>query len=288
MTRSFIALLGACLLSAAVPASVQAQVRPETDDPEVRPRIYLGPLGVTPKISIQDIGVDTNVFRTANGAESDFTTTIGPGVDTWLRLGRARLRTSTQLDWIYFQRFDQQRSFNLSEDARLDLDLVRVTPFVRGNYTRTRQQPNPEIDIRVPQRRTLAGGGIGIRFGPNFVVEAEGLASQLALDDETPEEAFLADALNRKTRTGRVSGRWRLTPLTTFVVKGEVMRDEFERNSLRDSRSFTLLPGIELRPLALISGHAHVGLKRFATDAASLPDFTGVVADVEVSWMSAT
>jgi hypothetical protein len=284
MHRLIPALPGACLLLALFPSSAVAQVQSGADEPEERPRLTFGPLGVTPKLALRDIGVDTNVFRTATDARRDFTATIGPGADTWLRLGRTRLRTSTQLDWIYFQRFGEQRSFNFSEDVRVDVDLVRVAPFLRTSFARTRQRTNPELDLRIRQRRTLVGGGANIRVGPNLVVETEVLASQLSLDDETPEEAVLAAALNRRTHAGSVSGRWRLTPLTTFVLRGEVARDEFEHTPLRDSRSFMLLPGLELRPLALISGHAFVGVKRFATDDEMLPDFTGLIAEVAVGW----
>ena len=283
MPRPLLRLLGASLALVALATPVAAQT---TGEPPVeQPRLFLGPIGLTPTLTIKDIGVDTNVFRTAGSPERDFTATVGPGVNAVLRLGRANIRVDSRLDWIYFQKFDHQRSFNLSETGRLDVDLVRLTPFVRGNYTRTRQRPNPELDIRVQQKLTGAGGGVGMRVGPGFLIEAAGDVSRVELDDDDPELAQLAEALNRRTERATLAGRWRLTPLTSVVVRGEAGRDEFELSPLRDSRSFSLMPGIELRPLALVSGHAFVGVKRFVTDEAALPDYTGVVADVAVGWM---
>ena len=278
-------LLGLCLFATILPASVQAQTTTETGESAERPRFNFGPLGVTPKLAIRDIGVDTNVFRTAVEPAHDLTATFGPGVDTTMRIGRARLKVDSQLEWLYFRTFDQQRSFNFSEVGRVDFDLVRVTPFARGEYTQTRQRPTPEIDLRVQQLRTAAGGGIGIRFSPTFTIEPEAVVSTLTLDDSAPAVAFLADALNRRTQTIKVDGEWKMTPLTTFVLRTQMIRDEFERNPLRDSQSFSILPGLELKPLALISGHAFVGVKRFVPETPELPDFTGVVADVAVGWI---
>jgi hypothetical protein len=278
-------LLGVCLFAVMLPASAQAQSSIATDEPAERPRFNFGPLGLTPKLAIRDIGVDTNVFRTAVEPAHDFTATLGPGVDATLRLGRARLRLDSQLEWIYFRTFDQQRSFNFSELGRIDVDMVHVAPFVRGEYTQTRQQPTPEIDVRVQQLRTLGGGGVAIRISPTFSIEPEMTVSTLDLEDEGLLFSTLADALNRRTQTMSVAGSWRVTPLTTFVVRGEALRDTFDRNPLRDSQSFSVLPGLELKPLALISGHAFVGVTRFVPDAAELPDYTGMVADVAVSWI---
>jgi hypothetical protein len=278
-------LLGVCLLAVMLPASAYAQSSTAGDEPAERPRFTFGPLGLTPKLAIRDIGVDTNVFRTAVEPAHDFTATLGPGVDATMRLGRARLRLDSQLEWIYFRTFDQQRAFNFSELGRIDLEMVHVAPFVRGEYTQTRQQPTPEIDVRVQQLRTMAGGGIAIRLSPTFSIEPEATVSTLDLEDQGVVFATLADALNRRTRTVSVAASWRVTPLTTFVVRGQTVRDEFDRNPLRNSDSFAVMPGVELKPLALISGHAFVGVKRFDAEQPELPDYTGLVADVAVGWI---
>ena len=50
-----------------------------------------------------------------------------------------------------------------------------------------------------------------------------------------------------------------------------------------------MLPGFELRPQALISGEAFVGMRQFKTFDAALPDYTGVVSNVKVKYtVSAT
>ena len=278
-------LLGVCLFAILLPASAHAQSAGSVDEPAEQPRFTFGPLGLTPKLAIRDIGLDSNVFRTAIEPAHDFTATLAPGVDATMRLGRARFRLDSQLEWLYFRTFDQQRSFNFSELGRIDLDMVHVSPFVRGEYTQTRQQPTPEIDVRVQQLRTMAGGGMVIRLSPTFSLEPEATVSTLDLEDQGPAFAALAEALNRRTRTVSLAGMWRLTPLTTFVVRGHALRDEFDRNPLRNSESFSVMPGVELKPLALLSGHAFVGVKRFDPDAGALPDYTGVVADVAVGWI---
>ncbi len=44
------------------------------------------------------------------------------------------------------------------------------------------------------------------------------------------------------------------------------------------------MPGFELRPQALISGEAFVGVRRFATLSDQAPDYTGIVAAVKTAY----
>ena len=91
---------GVCLL-ASLPALAFAQTA--GGDP-AEARMHLGPLALTPRFPVRNLGVDTNVFNSANLPTRDFTATFGPGVDTWLRIGRARLSGETLVEWTYFRK----------------------------------------------------------------------------------------------------------------------------------------------------------------------------------------
>jgi hypothetical protein len=53
----------------------------------------------------------------------------------------------------------------------------------------------------------------------------------------------------------------------------------------RNSDSFKVMPGVEFKPRALISGNAYVGYRAFTPlDAAVLPDFKGLVAQLGLSY----
>ena len=84
--------IGALLL-ALVPAGVSAQ----TTDGAAEPRFIFGPLGITPRIALRDLGVDSNPRNSPDAAEQDFTATFVPAVDTYLRIGRAKLTAKTSV-----------------------------------------------------------------------------------------------------------------------------------------------------------------------------------------------
>ena len=73
-------------------ASVSAQTQ---DDPIERTRFQVGPLGLTPSIALTNFGVDSNVFNESEHSKSDFTFTVSPQLDAWLRAGRWRLRVAS-------------------------------------------------------------------------------------------------------------------------------------------------------------------------------------------------
>jgi hypothetical protein len=91
--------------------------------------------------------------------------------------------------------------------------------------------------------------------------------------------------LSRDNTGTQVALRYALTSLTTFVTAGTVEEDRFLRSPLRDSDSWSVVAGFEFRPFALISGAAAIGYRRFETLDIRLPDFEGLVADVEVKWV---
>ena len=51
----------------------------------------LGPLYLTPSVTLTNFGVDTNVFNAAGERQQDFTFSLSPHVDTWLPFGRRTL-----------------------------------------------------------------------------------------------------------------------------------------------------------------------------------------------------
>ncbi|HET9373010.1 MAG TPA: outer membrane beta-barrel protein [Vicinamibacterales bacterium] len=282
MPRFHSTLLFISLLAPWAPADAYAQA---VDDPRPLARLHFGPLAVTPRITVRDIGVDTNVFNAETGEERDFTMTIMPTADAWLRIGRLHLSSTTGLEWNYYQSASEQRAFNLNERLRLDIDLVRVAPYVTGVYERTRRRPSLEIDERVQQLTKGGGGGIVLNVGPRLDLDLAAQVEDLSYDEGEYGDERLAIALNRESRELRVTPRWTLSVLSAFAVRTKMTRDRFEFSPVRDSDSFSIMPGFEFKPLALISGDAFVGVRRFNARQAAVPDFTGVVAAVDVLYV---
>ena len=202
-----------------------------------------------------------------------------------MRIGRARLSTQTVFEWTYFRKAAGERSFNTSQAARLELDLATLTPFVSGGVVSTRQRPNLEIDARVRQKRTSAAAGSRVQLGGRSAIDVEVRRERVDFGDDAFGDEVLTAALNREDTEGTVALRIELTPLTTMVVRTGVSYDVFEFSRFRDSNSLMVLPGLELKPSALVSGKALVGFRHFNGKSSSVPDFSGVVVAVDVAYV---
>src|SRR5215207_8007020 len=161
MTRQVIASLLLCALAA--PAGVMAQQI--ADDAPEQARIRLGPLGVTPSVSLARLGVDTNVFNEFDDPKRDFTFTLSPQMDAWARAGRSRLHLAARSDLVYFQCYASERSMDGTIAGRFEMRGARFTPWASVGYTAGRQRIGYEVDLRF--RRTVddVGAGVEARVG---------------------------------------------------------------------------------------------------------------------------
>jgi hypothetical protein len=275
-------LLLALLLAA--PAYAQNEIPADTG------RFQFGPLRFTPWIALTDIGFDTNVFNEADRPKRDFTTAVGPASNFWMNVGRSRIRAKSAGQYLFFNKYDTQRSWTTTNEGRWEVPLARVTPFVIGAYNSTRQRPSYEIDSRARQRQRSYGAGTELQLSGKSQLVLTGRRSSFEFDDQ---DAFfgatLAETLNRDVSAEEVQLRTSLTPLTTFVVRAEAIQDRFELSPVRDANSLRMMGGFELKPLALISGSGFVGIRRFTPSDSRVPDYLGVVASVKaMSTIAAT
>ena len=81
-----------------------------------------------------------------------------------------------------------------------------------------------------------------------------------------------------------MTARHRRNGLTTFGLRYENQTDRFPLSPVRDTDSFRVMPGVELRPRALLNGSAWVGYRRFEPKAAVLPSQAGLVSQLALSY----
>jgi hypothetical protein len=87
----------------------------ETGGPDpAKVRVRLGALWMNPSISLSNLGVDQNVFNDPPELQpkEDFTATIAPKIDLWLRMGRSWLSGSIDEQFVWFQKYSSERSAN--------------------------------------------------------------------------------------------------------------------------------------------------------------------------------
>lgn len=281
VTARSVAFAVLCLVVLPFRAGAQTEL-----DPSETARFRLGVLRFTPSIRVSNVGFDNNVFNDAEDPKRDTTAAVGPGVDLWLKMGKSRLSGKTSGQYLYFDKYDNQRSWNTNVEGRWDLPLSRIAPFVRGRRNNTKDRPGYEIDSRVRLIQQEGGVGTSVRLSGKTSVVVEGARTRQRFNDKDP---FLGDriaqALDRDSDLESVQFRVQLTPLTTFVVLGEALQDRFRYSPERDAHSIRLSPGFDLRTGALISGKVSLGVRRFDGLAAQMPDYTGFVSNVSVSYV---
>ena len=276
------ALALACAFSAlGVPAAAQEQ-----EDPFETARFRFGPIRFTPAIEITNFGHDSNVFNEAENPKSDTTAAFGPTVQLWMRPAGTRFSARFGGQYLYFREFANERAWNTRNEAKWEVPLARLTPFVEGSYVNTQERQGYEIDSRARRHDDTLAGGTALRVSGKtaFVVSVK--RAHIKYDeDEAFLGAALAEALNRREDLARVQFRYALTPLTTFVVDTDIGRDRFELATIRDTDSIKVMPGFDIKPLALISGKAFVGYRQFDPLSSALPDYRGLVAAVEATYV---
>lgn len=261
-----------------------------TDDPVAAAPIRIGVLGIGPRISLSNLGVDTNVFNAVDAAQRDFTFTLSPATDVWLRTGRGLLTLSGGVELVYFQEFATERSVNSNAMGQYEFRFNRLRPYASASTLNTRQRPGYEIDARARHYET------DFHAGTDFRVASKTTAR---IDYRHLDYSFAGDAvfagrplnqeLNRTLKVVDLSWRQRLTALTTWITRVSQETERFEFEDARNSDSTRFSSGFELGRFALIRGSAFAGYRMLTpADGGILPEFSGITADVDVSYTAPT
>ena len=268
------------VLLSAPPASNAQQ----SDDPIENARFQFGPLGLTPSISLANLGIDSNVFNEFDNPRRDFTFTLAPQLNSWFRAGRSRLSAQTRADLIYFHTYSSERSVDGDIDARWQMPMNRLTPWVGGGYSEGRQRLGYEIDLRSRRVTNELALGVDARITRKTGIGFSARRMSYSFDaDEFFRGTSLQEVLNRTSESVGIEYRQSLTPLTTFVVQADALRDRFGYSLARNSDSVQVQVGFDLQPFALISGRARVGYRKFDAIGGGYPSFRGVVANFTVA-----
>lgn len=255
-------------------------------DPWEQQRFRLGALSFTPTIQIKNVGVDTNVFNSVEDPKQDFTFTAGPQVDWWLRAGAVRLHGTNGADYVYFSKYDTESGVNQSHKLTAEYRLNRIRPYVSGSFLDTKDRPGYEIDARARHTEADFRGGAVIRLTAKTRIDLAGFQRQYEFtgDDQFQGTSFAA-ILNRKTSGGSGTLLYSATPLTTLTLLGEYGEERFAGEPVRDNSSFRIMPGVELSPDALLKGTARIGYRQLNMTSPTIPDFQGVVASANISYV---
>src|SRR5262245_32716173 len=219
------ALAAALLLLCVVPAAARAQQEPPSNV-----RMHIGPLFVNPTLALTNAGVDTNVFNqaTQDSPKEDYTATLSPATEAWLRIGRSWLNATLREDLVYYQKYASERSVHSYYKASWQMPVNRLSFIPTASTRDTRERPGFEVDARSRRTETGYGGSIEVRALSKtfFIVRADRTSIDFGVD-----AVFLGtslhDELTRKVTTEGVDVRHELTPLTSLTLGATREQDRF-------------------------------------------------------------
>jgi hypothetical protein len=190
------------------------------------------------------------------------------------------------VQYLYFDKFENQRALNTDNQLRWEVPAGKLIPFVAGKYTNAKNRTGYEIDSRARQISQDVTVGTDLLLGAKTRMTLSGSRARFKYDDdETFGGVNLAQALDRWTNTESIRVQYRLTSQTSFVVRSEAMQDRFGMDRLRNTNSFAVLPGFEMKPTALVSGSVLVGFRDFAPLETTIPRYRGPVAAVDARYV---
>ena len=232
-----------------------------------------------------NIGVDDNVFNdpvTAN-PESDFTMTVVPAVDLWLRFGPTWISTNAKEDLVYYQKFESERSANTSVRFNWTIPFNRLVVVPGLVYLNTHERPGFEIDTRAPRVEFGYTGTLELRIGSNTFLGVRGDRRTTDFDQTAVYDGTsLQNELNRSVTTEGVTFRLQVTPLTSIAFEASGEQDRFEFSPERDTDSTQFTAGLKFDPAALLKGSATFGYRNFKPASIDVPSYQGTTAAVPV------
>jgi len=279
--RTWLQALGVVILLAVAPARAQAPAADGWDTGRWR----FGPLAVTPRIELRNLGWDSNVFADTENPKSDFTTTVAAPIDWWFRFGRVRLHGLDVFEGVYFAEYSNQGGFNQRHELTLIVPLNRIRPYVGGSYFDTNDRPGYEITDRVRHTETGVNGGIVFGLTSRLDLDVRGRGTTYEYRDEDYAGSPYSSTLNHRITTLGAQARYKLASLTTLTLLADSVSERYTGTPERDNDGYRILPGVEFGEYALIRGKAEVGYRKLDTIAEGMPDFSGLVANAELSYV---
>jgi hypothetical protein len=283
LNRKYLIPLLALMLA---PIEVFAQT--EAGAPPTTTRLRFGPLYINPVVALTNAGIDNNVFNEPDpeGPKRDFTMTVTPAADLWLRLGPSWLRGNVKEDLVYFQTYSSQNSANTSFSLNWVMPFNRLTLNPGLSYLNTNDRPGFEIDARAPREEIDYNGMLELRLASKTFVGAR--IDQRTID-YAPGEEFndtnLHQELNRTVTTAGLTVRYQATPLTSVMFDATREEARFEFSPLRDTDSTLFAGGLKFDPAALLKGSATFGYRDFRPLSSYVPPYQGSIAAVNLSYL---
>jgi hypothetical protein len=274
------------LIGLVCPTTARAQGEGGGPDPATV-RVRIGPLWMNPSIGVSNLGVDQNVFNDAADRQpkKDFTATVTPRTDFWLRMGRTWLTASIDEQVVWFQKYSSERAANTRYSLGWRLPSAWVNINLGARYTKARERPGYEIDLRAPRAELAYIGAVEGRIMSKTFFGLRAERQTVDFDEAAVfRSASLHDELNHVTTSGALTLRHQITSLTSIEFNATRSEDRFEFSPLRDSASTAFGTSVTFDPFALIKGTAAFGFRNFRPASPDVPAYSGGTMAVDLTY----
>lgn len=249
-----------------------------------RGQVRIGPVYITPTLSLGQLGVDTNVHNDAGQPKADFTATLMPSVDLIVPGRRFSLRLRPTMGFVYYHTFKENRSANPGVNLDLAFQVSRFQIYSNNSYRFVQSRPSFEVDARV--RHWTADTALGVRYPitPRTSLDVSGRQSRTAFDSDARYLGNqLSETLNQRRREATARITYKLTPVTTVFLDGSWARDRASTRLDRDADTRSLGGGFSFRARRWLSGEARGSYLAFTPKGRDVPDYRGFATDSHVT-----
>lgn len=235
----------------------------------------------TPAVALRDVGTDSNVYILPEGSP-DRSATFTPSVTAKATTRLLTLQGDGILDFVYFEKYTQERMINRKANARIQLELARLSPFVTGAFEQGRERQG-DIDLRIRRRTRTLGGGLALAFTAKGTIEASLSRAHQTFDaGQFFRGIEIAKSLDRRTENLNIGFRYALTSLTNLSFDISRVREHYI-DPTRDTDDRRFFGTLFFAPDAVIRGRVLLGYHRLRVQAPGVP-FKGFLADVNVGY----
>ena len=271
------------LLLGAVPALAQ-----EGGPDPATVRVRIGPLMMNPTISLTNVGVDRNVYNDppSKVPVEDFTFTVTPLSDFWLRAGRTWISASLNESINWYQKEASQRTANNTYKLGWFAPSAVMVFRIGGSYINAKERPGFEIDTRAARKEVKFSGSLDFHALSKTLIGVTASRKQTRFAEDAE---FLG--VNLRTSLSRVDLGYglalthQLTPLTSLALIATRSDATFEFSPERNTRSLDGLLRLTFDPAALMRGSASIGFTDFQPADPQLPGYRGFVGSVDLTYV---
>jgi hypothetical protein len=261
-----------------------AQADPNGPDP-AKVKVHVGPVMMNPTVTFGNIGVDSNVFNDNTDPKSDFTMTISPKTDVWLRFLGTWFNGTMNEDVVWYQKYASERSGNSTYGLNWKLPLTRFTATVGASRASTRERQGYEIDDRAAHILSKYFAAVSFSFVDSTSLDVRISSAKTDYDSTAIfQHINLADQLNVTSTVMAIDLNRKLTPLTTLRVGLNRSRDRFPLNPVRDADRTDATAALLFDPVALVKGEFSVAYTSYSPHSQTIPAYQGLTMAASLSY----